>query len=109
MGNYRGHIYAEAVQNRNMRAKRLGLEGLLAAVKRQPRPFDYVFTDETYRLSWNDAGLRKISRIFQRHGVEFYFVQQKMDSKTLYFEVLLATIEEQMNSRRIRTREGIRK
>jgi site-specific DNA recombinase len=60
---------------------RKGLLSLLEDAKRTPRPFDCVLIDDTSRLGRDLEDVLKLTRQFKHHGVFFYFVAQRLDTR----------------------------
>jgi DNA invertase Pin-like site-specific DNA recombinase len=75
---------------------REGLNGLLAAAKQSPRPFEYVVMDDTSRMGRNLGVVAKIYQTFKDHEISLFFASQKLDSTDKNFELML-TIVDTMN------------
>lgn len=60
---------------------RKGLLSLLEDAKKNPRPFDCVLIDDTSRLGRDLEDVLKVTRQFKHHGVFFYFVAQRLDTR----------------------------
>src|ERR1017187_4140223 len=61
---------------------RTGLERLVEASKIRPRPFEWIVIDDTSRLGRNVADVCKTFDILQHHGVDLYFANDGLNSKT---------------------------
>jgi len=70
--------------------RRFGLESLIAEAKKSPKPFDHVLMNDTSRLSRNFGEALKIINDLACHGVDFYFADQKLNSKDPIFRPLSA-------------------
>jgi DNA invertase Pin-like site-specific DNA recombinase len=75
------HIYSDEAKSGTSRAGRTGLEAMLAAAQRSPRPFDYLLVDDTSRLARDLLDVLILIQTLKDCGVEVYFVGQGLDSR----------------------------
>jgi site-specific DNA recombinase len=84
------HIYTdEAVTGLSVEG-RDGLQRLVEAALRKPRPFDLVLVDDTSRLSRDVVGTVQQFRELRFNGVDLFFVNQGLHSGRDNAEFLLA-------------------
>lgn len=84
------HVYQDAAGLSISGANREQLEALKAAAKSTPRTFDYVLLDDMMRLSRNPAEVEMFVKFMNHYGVGVSFVDQRLDTKDEYFEILLS-------------------
>jgi DNA invertase Pin-like site-specific DNA recombinase len=64
---------------------RKGLLSLLAAAKRQPRPFDCLLVDNTSRLSRHPVHVLHLIDSLAYYGVQVYFASEQLNSEDAPF------------------------
>jgi site-specific DNA recombinase len=69
---------------------RAGLQKLLAAAERKPRPFDVILVDDTSRLSRKISDALQFSDRLKFAGVRLVFVSQGFDSDSEQSDILMA-------------------
>jgi site-specific DNA recombinase len=77
-----------AISGKSM-LNRDGINALVAAAKQRPRPFEYIVMDDTSRLGRNLGDVLKIHQTLKHHGVDLYFVSQRLDSRDGNFHTML--------------------
>ena len=84
------HIYTDEAVSGLSREGREGLQRLVEAALRTPRPFDMVLVDDTSRLSRDVVDTVQQFRELRFHGVDLFFVNQGLHSARDNAEFLLA-------------------
>jgi len=105
------HLYSDEAASGVSVEGRSGLQRLVQAALRKPRPFDLILIDDTSRLSRNVVDSVQHFRELRFHGVDLYFVNQGLHSSRDNAEFLLS-IYGAMDSEYIRelgrkTRRGL--
>lgn len=83
------YIFMDAAISGTATANRPGLQALLAAVERKPRPFDTLLIDDSSRLSRDQADTLTICKRLEFAGVRLIAVSQGIDSQDEQAHVLL--------------------
>jgi DNA invertase Pin-like site-specific DNA recombinase len=84
------HIYADRAIS-GATDDRAGLQRLLAAAQRKPRPFDVILVDDTSRLSRKLADSMRIFELLNFARIRVVFVAQGIDTASEQAEILVAT------------------
>ena len=74
------HVYTDAAISGASIDGRAGLQALLAAAQRIPRPFDVVLVDDSSRISRDLADALRTMQTLKFHGVRVIYISQGIDS-----------------------------
>jgi site-specific DNA recombinase len=83
------HLYTDFELSGTKPTNRIGLQALVAAAEKRPRPFDCVLLEDTSRLGRDYSDVIFFTTLMQRYGIKVCFVSQKMDSSNDTFLLLL--------------------
>src|SRR5882762_1969018 len=84
------HVYTDEAVSGLSVEDREGLQRLVHAALRTPRPFDVILVDDTSRLSRDVVDTVQQFRELRFHGVDLFFVNQGLHSARDNAEFLLA-------------------
>ena len=84
------HIYADAGISGASLDGRAGLQALLDASQRTPRPFDVILVDDSSRISRDLADALRTMQLLKFRGVRVIYVSQGIDSASEQADSLIA-------------------
>jgi len=83
------HTYTDAALS-GASLDRPGIQALLTAAERQPRPFDVLLVDDSSRVSRDLADAVRFLQRLKFHGVRVIYISQQIDSASEQAETLAA-------------------
>ena len=84
-----GHLYTDAGISGASIEKRPGLQALLAAAARKPRPFDVVLVDDSSRIARDIADAIRVMQRMKFLGVRVIYISQGIDSDSEQADALV--------------------
>src|SRR5690242_20669043 len=77
---HKDHVYSDAGISGASIEGRAGIQSLLAAAQRKPRPFDVVLVDDSSRISRDISDAIRVMDLLKFFGVRVIYISQGIDS-----------------------------